>query len=115
MIGKRGSELNMAIGTMTPEKSITIGKVDEHKTALLQRPEERALFQGRRKSEETTLFRTTARGKPGSSLSFTTAVISAIILLRPAQGTTVFHDHAVKMQLILYCYLDGQIQLHGLF
>jgi hypothetical protein len=36
MTGKRGFELNMPMGTMTPEKSITIGQVDDHKTVLLQ-------------------------------------------------------------------------------
>jgi len=35
MTEKRGFELNMPKGTMPPEKGITIGQEDEHRTALL--------------------------------------------------------------------------------
>jgi hypothetical protein len=35
--------------------------------------------------------------------------------LRLAQGTTMFPVHAVRMQLILYLFLDDQIQLYGFF
>jgi hypothetical protein len=68
----------MPMGTMTPEKGITIGHVDEHRTALFVGPRRRTKspFSGPwKKSEETTLFRATTRGKPGSSLSFTTVLL----------------------------------------
>jgi hypothetical protein len=35
MIEKRGFELNMSMGTTPPEKGITIGQENEHRTVLL--------------------------------------------------------------------------------
>jgi hypothetical protein len=58
MIEKRGFELNMPMGTMPPEKGITIGQDDEHRTVLLYGPEEeqRALFQGCGKKRRNNTF-----------------------------------------------------------
>jgi hypothetical protein len=80
-----------------------------------QKKKKEPFFRAVEKREETTLFRAIARGEQGSSLSFTRTLLFQMSYFSDQLREQLFPVHAVWMQLILYHFLDDQIQLHGFF